>query len=649
MFKLRSLKASRLVSAFVLLGALPGAVVGCGAPAKPAATVPPTVVTAAPVAKEEAPDLAPVAAPAELFALARFKKPKTALETVSSWASFPYKLHDVLPAELKDLESVVAWDAPLEAAMALDPLGEGKVPQPLAVVSLGLTSLDGALSFARAKGQPVRRLRPGVYRIGESDDWSCAAGVALGSAPARLVCGDRAHDVDGLFNYATRGLPNEPLADLDFQIELRLAPVKKKYEAELGSARLFAGFLLREVQLDNPHFDRALSDVAYSLVDETTAFISDLDTVRLDANLDNAKNVANLRFDLKFTGQRSWLVQASTETLSMIEPPPDLFWQLPADSTAASFGVGWKPGRLKPLGHTLAELLDAFLETEKIPAGLRDQSSKAVEALFDQNTKQVRAQGELTDMPSDPLLAADYRAFGWQMAGFDGDPKRLVSLFDGLTGLLGSRDTARILKDRAGIDAAALPKFSSHAVTVKGFKPGAKAYRVDMPKEVFAKVAKNLSGVEAPMLKSKTAPKNVPVSLIVAYDGARSWVGISPDEKALIKRLEGLKDQKQAVLRTRDGLEGLKGTPRTAAGFVTLERFAGQLSAFGAHDADANKLISALPHHGATPILFAYDLSATGPEITTGFTVPRAAVEDLGALVPVIALMAGKHSALATP
>ena len=472
--------------------------------------------------------------------------------------------------------------------MALDPLGEGKVPQPLAVVSLGLTSLDGALSFARAKGQPVRRLRPGMYRIGESDSWSCAVGAALGSAPARLVCGDRAHDVDGLFNYATRGLPNEPLPNLDFQIELRLRPIKAKYETEIGSARLFAGFLLREVQIDNARFDRALSDVAYGLVDET---------------------------------------------LSMIEPPPELFWQLPADSTAASFGVGWKPGRLKPLGHTLAELLDAYLESEKIPSGLREQSSKAIESLFDQNTKQVRAQGELRDLPSEPLLSADYRAFGWQLAGFEGDPKK----------------AARILKERAGLDPAFLPKFSSRAVSVKGFKPGAKAYRIDMPRDLFAKIVKNFAGVETPLQKGKLPVKTLPLSVIVADDGARSWVAVSPDEKALIKRLESLKDPNQPVLRNRDGLAALKNAPRTAGGFVTLGRFSGQLGALGAHDADANQLIGALPHHGETPLVFGYDLSDQGPELSMGLTVPRAAVEDLGALAPVIALMAGKHGALAAP
>ena len=634
--------ASRWVSYNVLLAALPAALLGCGSPAAPAAPTASAPVGAVPVTKEEAPDLTPVPAPAELVALARFRKPQTAIETVAAWANFPYKLQDVLPSELKGLSSVVAWDAPLEAAVALDPQGEGKVPEPLSVVSVGLTSLDGALDFARSKGQSVRKLRAGVYRIGDSEGFSCAAGLAVGSVPARLVCGHRAHDVDGMFDYATRGLPNEPLPNVDFQVELRLSPIKKKYQAEIGSARLLAGFLLREVQVDNPRFDRALSDVAYTLVDEATAFVHDLDKLRIDSSLDSSKNLIDLRLDFKFAGQKSWLVQASAETLALVEPAPDLFWQMPADSTAASFGVGWKPGRLKPIGHTLAELLDGYLESEKVPAGIRNQASKSIELAFEQNTKQVRAQGELSELPSDPLLAAGYRAVGWQIAAIPGDSKGLISLFDGVWATLGSRDLSRLLKTRAKLDPALLPKVSARGVQVRGFKPGAKAYRLDVSRELFEKFAKGQLKLE-PGTKGKALAKNVPLTLIVAFDGERSWVGLCPDEKALIKRLESLKDAQAPVLRTRPGLEALKNTPRAAGGFLTLARFASQLGALGAGASEAQKLFTALPHHGDTPVLIGYDLSSNGPEITTTLTVPRAAVEDLGALVPVLALMAGKH------
>ena len=647
MLKVRSIKASRWVRFGWLVGALPGGLLGCGSPPPAAHPVPPSVIAAAPpVTAEELPELSPVAAPPDLIALARFKKPQTAIETVAAWANFPFKLHDVLPAELSELEGLVAWNAPLEAAVALDPLGEGKIPEPLSVVSIGLTSLEGALNLARAKGQSVRRMRAGVYRIGDSEDVSCAVGASLGTAPARLICGHRAHDVDGLFNYATRGLPNEPLPNLDLQIELRLEPIKKKYEAELGSARLLAGFLLRKVQVDSPRFDRALSDVTYSLVDEATAFVHDLDKLRLDSNLDSAKNLVDLRLDLKFSGQKSWLVQSCAETLSMIEPAPDLFWQLPADSTAASFGVGWKPGRLKPIGHALSDLLDGYLESEKLAPGFREQVAKSMELLFDQNTKQVRAQGELEAFPADPLLSADYRVFGWQIAAIEGDSKRLAQLFDGWLGVLGGRDLARLLKQRLGSDAVSFPKFTAHAVKVRGFAAGAKAYRMDIPRDVFQKVAKSQMASALAPTKGKPLAKSVPLTLILVSDGTRSWLGASPDEAALIKRLESLKDPKVAVLRSRAGLEALRTTPRAAGGFLTLARFNGQLGALGAREGDASKLIVALPHHGETPILFSYDLSASGPELTTTFAVPRAAIEDLGALVPVLALMAGKREAV---
>jgi hypothetical protein len=658
MSKPGSSTASRLVSLGSFFALAPSALFACGGTASntPAAA-PAPAVSAAPVSKEEPPDLAPVAAPAELVAIARFKKPETAVETVSAWANFPVKVHDVLPSEMRGLEQVVAWDAPLEFAMALDPLGEGKVPEPLSVLSIGLTSLDGALDFARSQGQSVRRLRSGVYRIGDSEDVACAVGLAVGSAPARLVCGHRAHDIDGLFNYATRGLPTEPMQNLDFQLELRLDPVKKKYGAELGSARLFGGFLLREVQMDNPRFDRALSDAAYGLIDETLAFVHDLDKVRLDANVDSAKNLINVRQDTQFSGQQSWLVQAAAETVPLSAPPPAEFWQLPADAASASYSVGWKPGRLKPLGRALGELLDAYLDAEKVPAGLRAQSSKALEGLFDLSSNAVRADGALTDVPSDPLLAADYRFFGWQVNELPGDAKPVLAVFDGLTAALGSRDLAQILKKRAQISEAMWPKFSTHAVNVKGFKPGAKAYRVDVPRGMIEQAVKGQSpmvqdfaaALAAPLPKGKLLVKSVPMSFIVASDGAHTFIAASADEKLLIKRLESLKDPKAPVLQSREGLDRLKGSAHVGGGFWSLNRFAGMLG-LRAREADAAKVMTALPHHGETPILFFSDTTAEGPDSTITFSVPRAAVEDLGALAPVLALMAGKNSSvLATP
>ncbi|HEY4103762.1 MAG TPA: hypothetical protein VGM44_07720, partial [Polyangiaceae bacterium] len=651
MSKLGSPVSVRFAALATLAVLAPSALPGCGGGANGPAAAPTAVVSAAPVAKEEPPDLSPVAAPADLVAIGRFKNPEAAIESVASWANFPFKITSVIPSDLKGLEQVVAWNAPVELAVALDPMGEGKVPEPLTVVSVGLTSVDGALSFARAQGQSVHRLRSGVYRVGESDDISCAIAVAVGAAPARLVCGHRAHDVDGLINYATRGLSNEPLPDVDFQLEARLDPIKKKYGAELGSARLLGGFLLREVQLDNPRFDRALSDVTYGLIDESLAFVHDLDKVRLEANVDRAKNLVNLRFDAKFAGQQSWLVQAAAETVPMSAPPPPEFWSLPADAAAATYSVGWKPGRLKPLGRTLGELFDAFLDAEKVPATLRAQGSKSLEGLFDLNTNAVRADGGLTlpNMPSDPLLLAADRFFGWQVTELPGDPKPVLAVFDGLTAALGGRDLQRILKQRADLDEKIWPKLSTHTVTVHGYKPGAKAYRAEIPRALIEKLSSGSSSslqdfaaaLAQPTPKGKPAAKSVPVSLIVASDGTHTFVGVSSEEQALIKRLESMKDPKSATLQTRPGLEALRGTPHASGGFLTLRRFG---SLFGAARADAASMLDALPQHADTPIIISTDASSTGPTSSIAMSVPRAAVGDLGALVPALAMVAVQNT-----
>jgi hypothetical protein len=136
---------------------------------------------------------------------------------------------------------------------------------------------------------------------------------------------------------------------------------------------------------------------------------------------------------------------------------------------------------------------------------------------------------------------------------------------------------------------------------------------------------------------------------VVAFDGEHTFVAVSPDEKAVIMRLASLKDPKLPTLRTRAGLEALKGGAHATAGFVSLRRF-GSMFGLNSPDADASKLVNALPHHGETPIPYFSDTSTDGPDSTLTFSVPRAAIEDIGALVPVLALMATKNTPLfATP
>ena len=136
---------------------------------------------------------------------------------------------------------------------------------------------------------------------------SCAVGPSLGAASARLVCGERAAEVEELFAYATRGLPNENLGNRDLELELRAEPLRRRFSSEIAGTRLFAGFLLRQLELDHPRFDRALSDAAYGVADELVLEVEDTDSIELGGSLDEAKQNVSLELAWKFRSNRSWL------------------------------------------------------------------------------------------------------------------------------------------------------------------------------------------------------------------------------------------------------------------------------------------------------------------------------------------------------
>src|SRR5262245_51999125 len=193
-------------------------VIGCGGAKQ---TPPPPPPASTPVVKEpvEKADLSPVAAPPELFVVGRLKRPGPVADTLGKWAGLPVSLRTLLGHELHGLDGVIAWDAPVELAVAL-PVGNRRHGV-RTVVSVGLLSLDRMLSAARERGLSPERLQPEVFGFAGPSGLHCAVGPALGSATARLVCGDGRADVEELFAYATRGLPSENLGDRDLEVELR--------------------------------------------------------------------------------------------------------------------------------------------------------------------------------------------------------------------------------------------------------------------------------------------------------------------------------------------------------------------------------------------------------------------------------------------
>jgi hypothetical protein len=577
---------------------------------------------------------------------ARFAKPETTIGTVGQWAGFPVRVRDLLPPTLRGLDKVIAWDAPVEAAVALDPLGEGKVPTPLAVFSVGLTSLDAALDFARKQGDAAPRVRPGVYRLEDSGPLNCLLSVAIGSAPARIICGKRRKDVDGLGAYAARGLPIQPAGEAQFEINMFAEPLQRRYAGEIASGRMLVGILLRQFQLDSPRFDRALSDAAYGLMDELVAFTKDLESLRIEGKVDAQTNALDLSFVEKFRGSTSWLVQAQKELAARAAPPPPQFLRMPQDSTMALFGIATKPELSAPIGRTLGELLEGYLEYKKFNPRTREEWKRAVESFFALDGQNyATAFGSLPGpLSKEKERRAVEGRIGWIVSGLTLDTKKYEAFLTGLLNVFTSRELRQMLEEEHGLKDNDWPKYRVKPLQVPGFKTAGKLYELTLSSNFIGlfdekKLASMAASIDAggdtwtPPSKPKL-PKayKIPIYIVVVNDGALTWAGASTDQKVLLEKFRITHDDKAATLSTRPGLDDVRKTAAVTGGFATLRYILDGLDSTGRPEM-AN-LASKIPNHGETPIPFWASSGSDGTATTVSVKVRLAdkVVADIAAM-----------------
>ena len=230
-------------------------------------------------------------APPSLVGVGRLGNPASAVDTVASWAKYPIDVRALIKKTEREMAQLLVFDAPVEVAVSLDDKGLGNFPQPFAVVSVGVSSVEGIVNFAKRQGQSARVLRPGTYVIAKGGGGPvCAVAPSVGKSPARLVCGDRQEDIDALLPYATRGLPSEALGKSELYIEIQAEPLRRRYAKELRQLRTMAmPFVMSELSMDSPRFDRALADAAHGLADEVLAVAEDVDKIRIEGGIDRAE------------------------------------------------------------------------------------------------------------------------------------------------------------------------------------------------------------------------------------------------------------------------------------------------------------------------------------------------------------------------
>jgi hypothetical protein len=624
-----------VVGVFALLAPL-----GCG-PSAPAAA-PGSNATANPPAApvEAAPDLTPVAAPDDLVVVGRLARPRLLLDTTASWVGLPARLGDIIPKEYKAVEAVVAWDSPIEIAAVLDRHSTEKVALPIAVVTIGLTSVNAALDVARDRGLSPTRVAPGVYRVALDDDITCAVAASLGPSPARLVCSGEWKQVEELLPYATRGLPKEKLGNEDLHIELRGAALQRRYSQEISALRLLTGLLLRQAQTDSPRVDRALTDLAYGLADELKTVALELDRIELSARLDETHKFMELSTTLAFAKDSSFTAQMLDVAARRATVAPEAFFGLPGSAEGASFSVGGDPKLFAQAVTPVAELVDAYLEQQKAGIALRRRVRQVLEALPSFVVPSVQAQGST---PAPEKASAIERArygFGWGVGITETRADNFTKVLSDLEGLVADRDFARLLKERASVEAHRIPKLSHHTVAVRGFQPRATVFNVALPPSLWASWGL-VKRSEAPGAKAgKATEKPLPaVAAIFVADGERTWISWGADEKASIARLEAARAGTGGTLRDMKALAPLASAKVTAGGFWTLANLLRSAdSALRARGLDAGQLFNQAPNHGLTPQLIQMVVTQTNgaPAVRTSVQVPEGVFQDLGSIVPAV-------------
>jgi hypothetical protein len=573
------------------VGLLACSLVACG-PKQEAKAPRPLPVEAAPVAVvEEAPDLSPLAKPAEIVVVGRIARPRLFAETLTKWSSLPVRVEDMMPAQARALSRAVLWEAPVEMLVALDAFGEGKLPPPLIIGSVGLKSLDEALSAAEALQLPTRKLGPGIFRVGDFPDVSCAVAVSLGAAPARLICGRGSKDVDALLPYATRGLPSEPQTGADLELTLDAKPLQAHYGHDVTALRLFAGVAQREIALDSPQFDRALQDAIYGGVDEIINLFNDLDQIRLEARLDTARNVLAGSAELRLKGDSSWLAGtiAATKPVAI----PATLPRLPPEATLAGYNTVLPAERYAAFGRIAGELAEGLLEHEKLPEATRKRARRVMDAWL---AKLPESFGFAVSPGQKDVIG--YQHADTMITRLSEPSGRALGLYTDAFALLADPALKRWRKDKH-VDEKVWPKVNKKSLKLAGFKAPATVFELTVDMKAWAEHNDKFAKIVEKMLPPPDAKQLSRLDIVIQPDGDFTYLLTGDDTQEMTRVMAEHRKSAPGALFAKPA----HNDKIVAAGFFTLAYMARTLER-STQKPELGKAVASAPNHGQTPIPF---------------------------------------------
>ncbi len=557
-----------------------------------------------------------MAAPPGLFATGRLGHPLTTLSRLGAWAGLPIPPSALLPPVAADFEKVIEAQSPLEAALVVG--GEHSPREIGAVVSLGLTSFAGAVEEARAHGLVLHKLAPGVMKLEGTEDEPCAVAVALGKAPARLVCAPTDGDLERLLPFATRGLPMLDLGARDLEIAVKAAPLRDAYRSRLAGLRMLSGFLVRRWALDAPRFDRALADALDSLADELVLLVDDLDSVTLGGVVDEGKGQLRLELAVALADQRSFSARLVGDFAKHRGTAPDVFFGLPGDAQGARYSRGLDVQAWAAVRTSLADVVDAYLEQKGIDRAARTRVGRLIGLYFDLGGGvQASAHG--------PVPGNDE---GYSLGVVDLPAKRLSDALSDLSALLSDRKVRAFAATLLGVDEKALPTAKLVPLAGAGIPRGTRGLTFNVPKELAKQLGSGLTFAQSSAGLASGGSHTVAVA--PRGDGAVFCSAATPD--AVAERLSAFLAGRGPTLADRPELASFRDLMAQSAMFETPEG----LIASVAQSLGKHKRGPAVGPAGTLPIVLRFDATPSPLAGTFILTVPRDAFHAIPALVAVL-------------
>ncbi len=589
-----------------------------------------------------------VAAPKELFGVARINHPALVADLVSQWMNVPLPIKAVLQKELPELHELVRYDAPVDFAMALDPEAFSE-PKFVAALSVPVADYQTALDKLRSGGHALERLSRTMQLVMLNGNQPCVVARANGPTTARFICSDSRKDLDVLAPYMATTMPSENFGDDQVFVELRAEPVRERFGKKAGWLKVGVPVFLRELATGNARLDGAVADATRAVVNELLALISDVDRLILRSKATAARDALDVHLGLVMAGQKSWSAQTLALRAAESAAPPALFWQLPDDVYRATYTAGTNhPERLDPLVEGLAELLEGALEHYDLRSKAMLDVANKLRKVGEVRGSWITAEGPLgANATREQTLASAVGFGGYSIVAGADEEGAVADLYVALAEAFNDaswRNTAQKHPDLE--DLAELPRLKKRAAPASmGLPAGSILYQLDLPGELSQALLSNAKRPAAEQKAAKAAP--IRLSFIVAKKDGTSWIGAGADEELLANKLSVAIANKAPNLSANVALAGLRTQSAISAGFLTLSGVVDRFAQYagGAEDPAAKRqqFLLAMPNGGKTPILVSMTGSTRGPELWLSMHLPRAAMEDAAAgAVAVAAEVGGK-------